>query len=72
LGEVRVIPPSNSNVGRSQRLVAEAIVRLKNPTKRTPERERILFTSMAAESLKLEGTETSAEDVLAAVEGTEV
>jgi hypothetical protein len=48
--------------------VAEGVARLKNPTPRTPERDRLLFASMAAESLRLEGIDTSAEDVLAAVD----
>jgi hypothetical protein len=56
----------------NKRLVAEAAARLKNPVRRTPERDRMLFASMTAESLKLEGINTSTEDVLAAVEATEV
>jgi hypothetical protein len=48
--------------------VAEGVARLKNPSPRTPERDRLLFASMAAESLKLEGIDTSVEDVLAAVD----
>ena len=54
----------------NQRLIAEAAERLKQPTPRVPERERMLFASMAAESLKLEGIETSAADVLLAYEST--
>ena len=54
-----------------ERLVAEAAEELRNPTSRTPERDRLLFASMAAESLKLEGIETSTEDVLAAVDSEE-
>ncbi len=46
-------------------LVARAADRLRNPTPRTPERDRLLFASMAAESLKLEGIDTSIEEVLA-------
>jgi len=49
-------------------LVARAADRLRNPTPRTPERDRLLFASMAAESLKLEGIDTSIEEVLAAVD----
>ncbi len=56
----------------NKRLVADAAARLKNPTRPAPERDRMLFASMAAESLKLEGIKTSTEDVLAAVESTEV
>jgi len=56
----------------NKRLVAEAAARLKNPTRRTPARDRMLFASMAAESLNLEGIKTSTEDVLAAVDSTEV
>lgn len=51
-------------------LVARAADRLKNPTRRTPERDRMLFASMAAESLKLEGVDTSIEEVLAAADST--
>jgi hypothetical protein len=51
-------------------LVASAADRLKNPTRRTPERDRMLFASMAAESLKLEGIDTSIEEVLAAADAT--
>jgi len=55
----------------NKRLVAEAAARLQNPSPRTPEQERMMFASMAAESLKLEGIQTSTEDVLAAAdEGT--
>lgn len=56
----------------NNRLVAAAAARLKNPTRSTPERDRMLFASMAAESPKLEGINTSIDDVLAAVESTEV
>ena len=56
----------------NKQLVAKAVARLKNPTGRSPERERLVFASMAAESLKLEGIETSTEDVLAAVESAKV
>jgi len=51
-------------------LVARAADRLKNPTRRTPERDRMLFASMAAESLRLEGIDTSIEEVLAAADAT--
>jgi hypothetical protein len=51
-------------------LVARAARQLENPTERTPERDRMLFASMAAESLKLSGMETSMKDVLAAISNT--
>ncbi len=54
-----------------ERLVAEAAELLKNPPPRTPERDRLMFASMAAESLKLEGIDTSTEQVLAAVDSLE-
>lgn len=53
-------------------LVAKAAQRLKNPTRRTSQRDGVLFASMAAESLKLEGIETSTEEVLAAAETSAV
>jgi len=49
-------------------LAARAVAQLENPTRRTPERDRMLFASMAAESLKLEGIDASIEDVLEAAE----
>lgn len=55
----------------NKELVAKAAAVLKNPPERTPERDRLLFASMAAESLKLEGIDTSIEDVLAAVDSIE-
>jgi hypothetical protein len=51
-------------------LVAKAARQLQNPTERTRERDRMLFASMAAESLKLSGMDTSMEDVLSAISNT--
>ena len=55
----------------NQRLVAEVARRAKNPVDRSPQAESVVFATMAAESLRLEGIDTSAEDVLDAVKTTE-
>ncbi len=45
-------------------LKARALAALNNPPPRTPERDERIYAYMTAESLKLEGIDTSTEEIL--------
>ena len=52
-------------------LKAQALKALENPPKQTAERDERIYAYMTAESLKLEGIETSADEILDLVRSDE-